>query len=420
MIFFRLLLHTIIKQKNIIVIGGGASGFFAAINVAKCLPEAKIIILEKSNKLLSKVKISGGGRCNVTHNCRDNYDLATNYPRGNKVLKQVFARFNVQSTIDWFKENGVELRVEEDGRMFPISNDSQTIIDCFLKLTTQLAIKIELNCEVFAVKKQNNLFKLKTSVSEFEADAIICSIGGHNKLGHYQFITNLGHTVEIPKPSLFTFNLLKHPINKNLQGIAAKRVAIKLADKKTEITGPLLITHWGFSGPAVLKLSAFEAEYFYDKNYGCVFFVNWVYPLKPNVITEKLNTIQINKRNALPYSNTEFDLPKRLWEFLCKEAEIDNTKPWQEISKKQINKLVEILYNSTFKMQGKTIFKEEFVTCGGVALNEIDFKTMESKLIPNLFFCGEVINVDGVTGGFNFQNAWSTAWISANSLTIVS
>lgn len=377
------------------------------------------MILEKTSKFLSKVKISGGGRCNVTHDCLDNTALVSNYPRGNKALKQAFARFNVHGTINWFKENNVDLKLEADGRMFPASNSSDTIVDCFLQLAKKLNITIQTNCEVFAIKKTDSLFKIKTSLSEMEADAVFCCIGGHNNLGHYQFLINLGHKIKEPKPSLFTFNLTKHRINKELQGIAIKNASVKLHEKKTEVSGPLLITHWGFSGPAVLKLSAFEAEYFFEKNYNCTFSINWAYPLKPAAVEEALFLHQKNNLKALPYTKSQFAMPQRLWEFLCNEVEIINDKPWQEINKKSILKLAELLFNHKFEMQGKTTFKEEFVTCGGLELNEVDFKTMESKLHKNLFFCGEVLDIDGVTGGFNFQNAWTTAWIAANNFTII-
>lgn len=404
------------KRKEIIVIGGGAAGFFAAINVAILHPDYKITILEKTNKLLSKVKVSGGGRCNVTHHCFDNHELVKNYPRGNKELLQVFSRFNVTHTIEWFEKQGVALKTEEDGRMFPESDSSQTIIDCFMKLADKYKIEIITSCEVFAIKKTDETFHLKTSKNELSADAVICSIGGHNKTESYFLIKNLGHSIIDPIPSLFTINLPEETIKKELQGISVQHAEVKIQNSKLKYNGPVLITHWGLSGPAVLKLSAFAAHEFYNSHYNSTILVNWVFPLKLNEIEQTIKGFQKEKHKALPYTTPLFNLPKRLWEFLCSESEIDNTKPWAEINNKCIHKLCESLCNSNYKMQGKTTFKEEFVSCGGINLKEIDFKTMQSKLIPGLYFCGEVLNIDGITGGFNFQSAWSTAWICSQSV----
>ncbi len=402
-------------KDKIIVIGGGASGFFSAINSVLNNPNLNVVILEKSTKLLSKVKISGGGRCNVTHNCTINSLLVNNYPRGNKALLQLFNKFNVNDTIKWFNNNGINLNIEEDGRMFPESNSSQSIIDCFINLTHKLKIKICVNTEVFSITQNNNLFEVKTNTGILQANKIVCCIGGHNKTGHYQFLKNLGHTIIEPIPSLFTFNLTNNAINKALQGVSVKNVEIKLNGIKTKSYGALLITHWGFSGPAVIKLSAFAAIELAKLNYKCNFSINWMGGLKLNEIEEILNQLKFEKRNALPYSFAPNGIPKRMWEYFLKELNFSTIKPWAEITKKQIVKLAELLYNNYFELNGKTTFKEEFVTCGGVDLKEIDFKTMESKIKPGLYFCGEVINVDGITGGFNFQNAWSTAWVAAKN-----
>jgi len=405
-----------IIKKEVIVIGGGAAGFFAAINLAMQKPQYKITLLEKTNKLLSKVKVSGGGRCNVTNHTLENSELVKNYPRGSKELVQVFARFSVRNTIHWFKEQGVILKTEEDGRMFPYSNDSQTIIDCFLNLSQKLQIKIITQCEVFSINKNENSFTLKTNKEIFTADSIICAFGGHNKSGAYDLLKNMGHTIDAPIPSLFTINLPKEEIKKELQGISVKQAQVSIEGTKLNYVGPVLVTHWGLSGPAVLKLSAFAAKEFFDKNYVAGIHVNWVYPLKNHETLIELKRLQKEKHKALPYSNAGFELPKRLWEFLCEQAEISNIKPWAEISNKQLTKLAELCSHSNYKMEGKTTFKEEFVTCGGVNLKEIDFKTMQSKKVPDLYFCGEVMNIDGITGGFNFQSAWSTAWICSQSI----
>jgi predicted Rossmann fold flavoprotein len=374
-----------------------------------------ISILEKTNKLLAKVKISGGGRCNVTHRCFENTELVKNYPRGSKELLQVFSKFNVQHTIDWFKTQGVVLKTEEDGRMFPHSNSSETIVNCFLNLAQQLNIDVITQCEVLDIKKEGELFHLNTTKENFQANTIICAIGGHNKTQAYQTLKNLGHTIHNPVPSLFTLNLPNEPIKKELQGISVQLAEIKVVNSKLNYSGPILITHWGLSGPAVLKLSAFAAIDFFNMNYQANVAVNWAHPLKVHEIETQLKQLQKDKHKALPHSKPLLNLPKRLWEYLCMQAEINNKKPWAEISHKNLKQLAEKIGNNQFKMEGKTTFKDEFVTSGGVDLKEIDFKTMQSKLIPGLFFCGEVLNIDGLTGGFNFQNAWSTAWICADS-----
>ena len=408
-----------LKDTKIIIIGGGAAGFFAAINLAILKPKLQIEIVEKSTKLLSKVKISGGGRCNVTNFCLDNAILSANYPRGNKELRQLFSNFSVQDTMNWFQNQEVHLKIEDDGRVFPISNDSQSIIDCFLRLCEKYNIKITTQCEVFAIEPGKNNFTLKTSLGIFNANHVICCIGGHAKLGSYQFIANLGHKIISPIPSLFTFNLTKHPINKELQGISVPDAEVKVDGIKLVSRGPVLITHWGFSGPAVLKLSAFGAKELFEKDYNCSFSIKWLGGLSYSEIENLVFELQRTKHSALPYSNPLNGLPKRLWEYILTEAGIDSKKIWAEIPKKQLHQLIDLLYNHKFEMNGKTTFKEEFVTCGGVDLKEIDFKTMQSKLIPGLFFCGEVINADGITGGFNFQNAWSTAFVCSRSIAEV-
>lgn len=331
-------------------------------------------------------------------------------------MLQVFSQFSVQDTITWFKDQGVDLKTEEDGRMFPVSNSSQTIVDCFLHLAKQLDIDIKTNCEVFSIKKIKEQFGLKTSSGEFSADAIICASGGHHKTGAYDIIKNLGHSIDEPIPSLFTLNFPDEPIKKELQGLSVENAQVKISGSKLNYTGAAIVTHWGLSGPAVLKLSAFAAKEFFENNYTATILVNWAHPFNHQEVENELKHLQKEKHKALPHSNAWFKLPRRLWEFLCKQATIDNTKPWAEISNKQIIKLAELLCNSKFEMRGKTTFKEEFVTCGGIHLKEVDFKTMQSKIIPNLFFCGEVLNIDGITGGFNFQSAWSTAWICAHNI----
>jgi len=405
------------KSKLIVVIGGGASGFFSAINSAINFPEAKVIILEKTNKVLSKVRVSGGGRCNVTHHCFENNELIKNYPRGEKELKQVFAQFSVTDTIDWFLKRGVKLKVEQDGRMFPESNNSETIINCFLSEVQKLDIDVNLNEEVIAISALNNQLEIKTSKQVYIVDAVICSIGGHHQLKNYQFLKQCGHTIDDLIPSLFTLNLPQSHI-KELMGLSVKLGTVKVLGTKHQYTGPVLITHWGLSGPAVLKLSAFAALDFYQKNYDADIAVNWTGTLNEDDVKEVIINYLSSKSQIV---NTPlFEIPKRLWEYLILKAELSLQKPWVELGKKQLNKLAQVLTNDVYHMHGKTTFKEEFVTAGGINLKEVNFKTMESKKVPHLFFCGEVLNIDGITGGFNFQNAWSTGWIAAKNALLTS
>ena len=401
------------NSKHIIIIGGGASGFFAAINSAINFPEAKITILEKSTKLLSKVKVSGGGRCNVTHACFENQELIKNYPRGQKELQQVFSQFTTSDTVSWFAQRGIKLKTEQDGRMFPESNSSESIINCFLEEAKKHNIDIHLSEEVIGLKSIENKISVSTTKNTFIADAVICGIGGHHQLNNYAFLKKIGHTIDELIPSLFTLNLPQSNI-KELMGLSVKNGTVKVNGTKHQYTGPVLITHWGLSGPAVLKLSAFAAQEFFKLNYHAGISVNWTNNLNEEYIKEILS-VNINSK-VLVVNSSMFDIPKRLWEFLVLKSDIQPSKSWNELSKKQINKLAQTLSNDSYNMQGKTTFKEEFVTSGGINLKEINFKTMESKLLPHLFICGEVLNIDGITGGFNFQNAWSTAWIAAKNV----
>ena len=398
-------------SKNILVIGGGASGFFAAINCAIQHPEAKITIVEKSNKLLSKVRISGGGRCNVTHQCFENNELIKNYPRGERELRQVFAQFTVTDTIEWFATRGVKLKAEPDGRMFPESNNSETIINCFLAEVQKYNISVALGEEVLSINKlEDEKLSVETNKQTIAVDAVICSIGGHYQQKNYEFLKKCGHTIDVLIPSLFTLNLPQSNI-KELMGLRVKNGTVKVIGTKHQYTGPVLITHWGLSGPAVLKLSAFAAEDFFKLNYQAGIAVNWTGSLNEEEVKKLLSINLVSK--ALIVNSPLVDIPKRLWEYLVLKADIPLSKSWIELGKKQLQKLAEVLVNDVYTMQGKTTFKEEFVTAGGINLKEVNFKTMESKIIPHLFFCGEVLNIDGITGGFNFQNAWSTAWIAA-------
>lgn len=407
--------HDSKSGKRVVIVGGGAAGFFSAINLAQKHPDYTIELLEKSNKLLSKVKISGGGRCNVTHACFDKHELVKNYPRGHRELLQVFSRFDTKDTIAWFLRNGIKLHTEADGRMFPESNSSQSIIDCFLHLAEKHHIRIRNNTEVLHIVPHTKGFEITTSAGVQHANAVICAMGGHPKSGFYDVLRRLGHTILEPLPSLFTLNFPAENITKELMGLSVQDAEVRIKGSKLHYHGPVLITHWGLSGPAVLKLSAFAAQEFFEKDYCSEIVVNWVYPLKPHEVEEELKHIRVNKNKSYPLSQSQFNLPKRLWEYLCIKAGINNQKPWAEWSFKQLHILAQALSASSFTMQGRTTFKEEFVTCGGVSLKEVDFTSMQSKLVPGLFFCGEVLNIDGITGGFNFQSAWSTAWICSEN-----
>jgi predicted Rossmann fold flavoprotein len=402
---------------RVIVIGGGAAGFFAAINAAEINPDAEIIIVEKSNKLLSKVLVSGGGRCNVTHACFENSLLVKNYPRGEKELRGAFNRFTTEDTIAWFKQHGVTLKTEDDGRMFPITDNSETIANCLLQTAHDLNIKIKISVSVKEITIQaDKTFSLKTD-TEYnpKCDKLIIASGGNPKNENYNWLSKVGHSIVSPVPSLFTFNIPTNDITK-LMGISVPHAKIKVANTKLETEGPLLITHWGLSGPAILKASAWGARILHDMNYDFTVLVNWLPAYKEEGLRDLLTEQKNNNPSKNVGGNSSLDLPKRLWEFFLDKAAILETNRWADINKKQINTLVNILLNDAYQVKGKTTFKEEFVTCGGISLKEVDFGTMQSKLVPNLYFAGEVLDIDGVTGGFNFQNAWTTGWIAANGV----
>ncbi|MFN4235579.1 MAG: NAD(P)/FAD-dependent oxidoreductase [Bacteroidia bacterium] len=398
---------------DLIVIGGGAAGMFNAINVATLFPEKKVLLIEKSNKLLSKVKISGGGRCNVTHACFDPKELIQYYPRGAKELLSVFSKFSPLETAMWFSERGVKLKTEEDGRMFPITDSSQTIIDCFLKEAQIHRVTIWQNCEVTNIAPQEKGFILKLADGkELSCHKLLIATGGHPKLEHYKWIEKLGHTIIPPVPSLFTFNLIKNPISQ-LMGVSVKKARVKLLPLKMEEEGPLLITHWGFSGPVILKLSAFAARELFALNYNYDIQINWLPEMNDVELKNFFEHQKLNFGSQKIINRQGFELPLRLWSFLINKSGIDENKRWADVSNKEINKLIDTIQRDTYKAHGKTTFKEEFVTCGGVCLKEIDFKTMQSKKVNDLYFAGEVLDIDGVTGGFNFQAAWATAYIAA-------
>jgi predicted Rossmann fold flavoprotein len=398
---------------TIVIMGGGAAGLFAALAAKEANSHLKIILLEKSGQLLSKVRISGGGRCNVTHSCFDPKQLITNYPRGAKELLGPFTRFQPSDTIEWFESRGVQLKTEADGRMFPITDSSETIIACLLQEAKKKQIEIRLKTGIDSVLKQENSFLLTLSDgSSLTCEALLIASGSHPS-GH-KLAKQLGHTIHEPVPSLFTLNLPGSPLS-ILSGVVVDPATVRLAGTDISQTGPLLITHWGLSGPAALKLSAWGARYLKEKNYEVPLLVDWL----PKMSEDKLLNAFKEARNQSPSqsisNNNQGKLPKNLWKLFLEQVHLSD-KRLSDISNEGLTAICSKMKNDLYQVKGKTTNKEEFVTCGGIALNEVNFKTMESKLCQSLYFAGEVLDVDAVTGGFNFQNAWTTGWIAGNSL----
>ena len=401
------------KQK-VIIIGGGAAGFFAAITIAEKNPNIEVIILEKGNKVLQKVKVSGGGRCNVTHACFTPKELVEFYPRGKKELLGPFHQFMTGDTMEWFESRGVPLKIEEDNRIFPESNSSQSIIDCLTESAKKAGVILELNQNVDSIEKNDSQFVIKTSTQEFIADKLLIASGSNPKI--WDLISKLGHKIISPVPSLFTFNINDNRI-KEIPGVAVPNATVTLIDSKFDSNGPVLITHWGLSGPAVLKLSAFVAILLAEKNYQYRVKVNWLSKSFDTVLHKLKILKRENPKKQIIVKSVFKDIPKRLWEKLVLASEIKQDQRWADVSNKQLENLANQLTNSIFNAYGKTTFKEEFVTAGGVDLKEINFKRFESKIHKNLFFSGEVLNIDAVTGGFNFQNAWTGGYIAGNAIS---
>ena len=409
------------NKKHLVVIGGGAAGFFCAINAAKMNPALAITIVEKSNKLLSKVKVSGGGRCNVTHACFSIAEMIKKYPRGASFLKKAFHQFFTTDTIEWFKERGVELKTESDGRMFPVTNSSQTIIDCLLKESNKYGVKIIMNAEVkkWTATKAEKQFELLFADNKIIAADFICiASGGYPKPVQFEWLKNSVHNIDDPVPSLFTFNMPGNTITA-LMGVTVENAIVKIGGTKLVQQGPLLITHWGMSGPAIIKLSAWGARELALCNWQFKICVNWLPLFNENTLRDKLQQLRFELATQKVNNRNPFLLPGRLWEYLLQQSGINVDLRWADLPAKEQNKLIKNLCVQEFDVKGKTTFKEEFVTSGGIQLSEIDFNTMQSKKIPGLFFAGEVINVDGVTGGFNFQNAWTTGFIAAKAISAI-
>lgn len=400
-------------KNDVIVIGGGAAGFFSAINIAILNPKLNILILERGKEGLQKVKISGGGRCNVTHGQFIPNELTLNYPRGEKELLGPFHQFMTGDTMQWFEERGVKLKIEEDGRVFPVSNNSQSIIDCFLNEVKRLNIKVLYNHSVKHISLENNEWLINTDKQDFNSPKILVATGSNQKI--WNLMNQLNHTIVKPVASLFSFDIKDSRI-KSIPGVVVEDVIINVVNSKLSSDGPLLITHKGMSAPSILKLSAFGALEFESLNYQFDISVNFI-KLSYLDCLSKLKFIKNKMSKKMVVNTPNFGIPKRLWKELVNYSQIDSKLIWAELNKNQLNLLSTQLTSSIFKVNGKSTFKEEFVTAGGIDLKEINFKTFESKIHNNLFFAGEVLNIDAITGGYNFQNAWTGAYVASKSIS---
>ncbi|HRZ32111.1 MAG TPA: NAD(P)/FAD-dependent oxidoreductase [Flavobacterium sp.] len=397
---------------DVLIVGGGAAGFFTAINVAEKNPEFSIAILERGKEVLTKVSVSGGGRCNVTHACFVPNDLVKFYPRGEKELRGPFHQFCSGDTIEWFSNHGVELKIEDDGRMFPVSDSSQTIIDCFLTVAKKHKIEILTGQSVQSLYQAEDTWKVETNHQTFRCKNLVMTTGSNPKI--WELLENLGHTIVPPVPSLFTFNI-KDPRIKDLMGVSAF-ATVKVQNSKLSASGPLLITHWGMSGPGILRLSAWGARELFAKNYQFMLEVNWLNDATLEETESHLKELKFEHAKKVVSKKSPFEFPNRLWESLVLASEISLETKWADLTKKQLQHLALQLTNGKFQVNGKSTFKEEFVTAGGIDLKEINFKTMESKVLPKVYFAGEIVNIDAITGGFNFQNAWTSGFMVSESI----
>jgi predicted Rossmann fold flavoprotein len=411
-----------VTNFDVLIVGGGAAGFFTAVNLAEKNPKLKIAILERGKEVLTKVRISGGGRCNVTHACFVPNDLVKFYPRGEKELRSPFHQFCSGDTIAWFEQRGVPLKIEDDGRMFPTSDNSQTIIDCFLEAAQKHNVTVLTSQSVQSIYKHELLWKLETQNEQYTCEKLVITTGSNPKM--WDLLQKLGHKIVPAVPSLFTFNS-KDARLKNLMGIAAF-ANVQVLKTKLSASGPVLITHWGLSGPGILRLSAWGALDLAAMNYQFQIKINWLEQHTREEVVAFLKSVKVAqpkkvicKKAPFEASNDDFAqvrLPNRLWEQLVLAAEIDAETKWADLNKQQLNNLVNQLTEGIYQMQGKSTYKDEFVTAGGIDLKEINFKTMQSKIFDSLFFAGEVMNVDAITGGFNFQNAWTSGWIVSENI----
>lgn len=416
------------RDRKLIVIGGGAAGFFCAVNAARLSPRLKVTIVEKSSKLLSKVRVSGGGRCNVTHACFDITEMAKRYPRGKNFVKRSFHRFFTTDTISWFEERGVKLKEEKDGRMFPVTDNSETIINCLLKEADKYGVEVVMGVTVTGIRREAGGerievggerrevgdFLVSTDKGDLHADYVCVASGGFPKKEQYDWLRSLPHTIVPPSPSLFTFNAPSHPITK-LMGVAVEEAEVKVPALKQKEKGPLLITHWGLSGPAVIRLSAWLARELEALHYKAEVLINWLPEFSENSFREYILGFRDRNGSVKLRGRSPFGLPQRLWEFLLGESGIGDQK-WAELSAAQQNRLIRNMVAYGIQISGKTTFKEEFVTAGGITLTEVDPDTMQSRTVPGLYFAGEILDVDGITGGFNFQHAWTSGFNAANDI----
>ncbi|GAB4042096.1 BaiN/RdsA family NAD(P)/FAD-dependent oxidoreductase [Spirosoma jeollabukense] len=401
------------SSLTIVVIGGGAAGFFGAITAAETFPNARVTILEKNRTVLNKVRISGGGRCNVTHACFDNRQLVKHYPRGEKPLRSLVTQFDATATVKWFEERGVPLKTEADGRMFPATNTSDTIVDCLLTTARRLGIQVRTSCGVAEIRRSESsdwMVHLLTGET-ISANRVMIATGGYPQLASYGWLPEPAESIIPPVPSLFTFNIPDSPFL-SLAGVAVPDAKVYVVGTKQEQRGPLLLTHWGFSGPVILRLSAWAARDLADTNYQFMLRVNWVPTLNENELRTTLQNFRQQNGRKQVVSQNPLGLPSRLWQALASAVDIPETQRWADLPAKPLNKLIERLTNSQFQVAGKSTFKDEFVTCGGVMFDSLNVQTLESKAQPGLFFAGEVLDVDGITGGFNFQSAWTTGYVA--------
>ncbi len=409
------------KPRQAIVIGGGAAGFFVAVNLARMNPNLQVTLLEKTGKLLSKVRVSGGGRCNVTHHCFDIQAMVQHYPRGARFLKKAFHHFFTNDTIRWFEERGVPLKAESDGRMFPVSNNSLSVVNALLQDATRYNVHIQTHTGVQNIIPHQGRWLLELeNNTQLLSDMVCIACGGFSKAEQFNWLKSTGHTIEPPVPSLFTFNMpdqknARHPLTA-LMGISVPLATIKLKGTKLSTTGAMLITHWGLSGPAVLKLSAWGARELADKHYHFHITINWIPAYTDQSLRSEWSQIRQRHHNRKLNAANPFGLPSRLWQYLLAISNIGDDQRWNDLRAEQQNTLIQLLTMQLFEVKGKTTFKEEFVTAGGISLKEVDVNTMQSKIHPGLFFAGEILDVDGITGGFNFQHAWTSGWIAARAM----
>ena len=404
------------NHVSVAIIGGGAAGCFAAANIPHNSNKL-VAVFEKTGRLMQKVKVSGGGRCNTTHNLFDIPELITRYPRGKNLIRKTLYDFSPEDTISWFAKRGVTLKAEADGRMFPVTDDSQTIIDCIHASMMKQQATVYYNKILQSIDKEGEVFRLEfADNTSYTADNVIIACGGYPKESQYDWLKALGHSIKTPVPSLFTFNMPKHSITQ-LMGVSVPNASVRVGGTKIKENGPVLITHWGLSGPAILRTSAWGARELADKSYQFEAVINWLgEEMIENNVREIITQQRAQNGKGVIQNKNPFELPRRLWEYLIVEAGATEGIKWGDLPAAMQNRIIVLLTRYSFQISGKTTYKDEFVACGGVSLTEIDGATMQSKLVPNLYFAGEIIDVDGITGGFNFQHAWASGYAAAQAI----